>query len=219
MALAQALVLLALLARTAAYLLSMVQLAFHAAHVLALALWELSLRSKNSHPNILKNPLPVGSGFFILGKKEYSTPHRFGTLFLTEGDTCANIHFMSTKKERVKFIIKRDAIVLLLGVLYAAFIKLTNIMVPCPIRKVTGWKCPGCGITRMCMALLSFDFGEAWRQNAFLCVAAPVVAYLIVKNDVTFAKDGSRKMNTVDTILGVVTIVAGIVFAILRNIF
>ncbi len=68
------------------------------------------------------------------------------------------------------------------------------------------------------MALLNFDFGEAWRQNAFLCVAAPVVAYLIVKSDVIYVTYNSRKLGKVDTVLGVVTIVAGIVFAVARNV-
>ena len=38
---------------------------------------------------------------------------------------------------------------------------------PCPIHSLTGIPCPGCGMTRACIALASGDFGNALHYNPF----------------------------------------------------
>ena len=40
-------------------------------------------------------------------------------------------------------------------------------LMPCPFLQVTGLPCPGCGMTRSCLALLRWDFPEVWRMNPF----------------------------------------------------
>jgi len=51
----------------------------------------------------------------------------------------------------------------------------------CPWRRVTGLQCPGCGGTRMAWDLLHGDLFAAWRDNAALLLALPLVAawYLV----------------------------------------
>jgi hypothetical protein len=38
---------------------------------------------------------------------------------------------------------------------------------PCPLRQVTGLPCPGCGLTRSCLAMVRGDWLEMWRQHPF----------------------------------------------------
>jgi hypothetical protein len=38
---------------------------------------------------------------------------------------------------------------------------------PCPFHTLTGIKCPGCGMTRACIALARGEVGEALRYNPF----------------------------------------------------
>ena len=40
-------------------------------------------------------------------------------------------------------------------------------LLPCPIHYVTGIECPGCGITRACIALARGDIGHALNSNPF----------------------------------------------------
>lgn len=40
-------------------------------------------------------------------------------------------------------------------------------LMPCPLLKVTGLPCPGCGMTRSCLAMLRGDWIEVWRLNPF----------------------------------------------------
>lgn len=47
--------------------------------------------------------------------------------------------------------------------------------VPCVFRTLTGFKCPGCGITHMLIAELQLDFAQAYAANPALYLLQPVV--------------------------------------------
>ena len=50
----------------------------------------------------------------------------------------------------------------------------------CPFLTLTGWQCPGCGSQRAVHALLGGDVAAAWRHNAALVVAIPLlILYLL----------------------------------------
>lgn len=46
----------------------------------------------------------------------------------------------------------------------------------CLFHRLTGWNCPGCGLTRALYALLHGDFRVALRDNAFLILTLPLAA-------------------------------------------
>ena len=52
--------------------------------------------------------------------------------------------------------------VLLCGLLYFAFTSITGLGLPCPFRMLTGWLCPGCGITTMFIELGRLNFEAAF---------------------------------------------------------
>ena len=58
-------------------------------------------------------------------------------------------------------------------VLSAAVVFLLDI--GCPIRKLTGFPCPGCGMTRACLAALRLNFGEAFRFHPLWFLPIPLV--------------------------------------------
>lgn len=41
---------------------------------------------------------------------------------------------------------------------------------PCPFRTITGWWCPGCGLTRATHHLLRGDLPQALRYNVFVVI-------------------------------------------------
>lgn len=51
------------------------------------------------------------------------------------------------------------------GVLYAFLILHTPFRIPCLFREVTGLQCPGCGTSRMALALMRFDIPAAFAYN------------------------------------------------------
>lgn len=69
-----------------------------------------------------------------------------------------------TTKQRVFTVVIVTAAVLILGLLYA-FVALRGIGVPCFIKSITGVKCPGCGISRTILAILTFKFDKVFSYN------------------------------------------------------
>jgi hypothetical protein len=88
----------------------------------------------------------------------------------------------------------------------------------CALRSVTGWWCPGCGITRAAHHLLHGDVGQALGNNALI---VPVVA-LLALGWITWLLDcGGRRpawvqRTTVPAWIGLGIIAAA--FAIARNV-
>ncbi len=74
-------------------------------------------------------------------------------------------------------LIKTAVIVLAAGLLYYLFITLTGISIPCVFRRITGLKCPGCGITRAFIKAVHFDFIGMFRCNP---VAVGIIFMLLI---------------------------------------
>ncbi len=120
------------------------------------------------------------------------------------------------QKSRRNAIIKRDAILVGIGILYYIFIRVTGLAIPCIFRKITGFLCPGCGITRAILAAVRLDLAKAFAYK--LIIALPALAYIIVKNDYVFVRYGNRKLSRFDNILIFICIAGAVMFAVLRNV-
>lgn len=72
------------------------------------------------------------------------------------------------------------AVILAAIVLYATFDPATNPFPRCIFLQLTGWKCPGCGSQRALHSLLHLDIAKAWRYNAMLVAAIPVVSVMFL---------------------------------------
>lgn len=64
----------------------------------------------------------------------------------------------------------RKIIFIVLGGEFLLFCLNFGIYVPCLFRKVTGFYCPGCGITRMFLSILQLDFYQAFRYNSLVFI-------------------------------------------------
>lgn len=51
----------------------------------------------------------------------------------------------------------------------------------CLFHDLTGWYCPGCGITRALHALVHFDVARAFAMNALLVVSLPLLAAMALQ--------------------------------------
>lgn len=76
------------------------------------------------------------------------------------------------------------------GLAYAAFCLVTGWSIPCPLHLLTGWNCPGCGVTRMCLALLRLDLAGAWQANPGLMLLLPFLAVLLLSLAVRYIRTG-----------------------------
>lgn len=86
----------------------------------------------------------------------------------------------------------------------------------CPIYKATGLSCPGCGGTRMLLALFDFDIVQAFRYNAFLTVTLPPLAILSIYQTYLFVFKGNFSV-WLDKVL-IAYMITTLSFGIVRNI-
>lgn len=125
---------------------------------------------------------------------------------------------MELRHRRIRYIILRDLTVLVMGVAYIGFIQLTGMAIPCIVHKLTGYKCPGCGITRACVLFVNRDLKESFESNPFLYFVGPALVYLIIKADIYYVRIGSYDQGKADKVLTYLCIFAAVIYGVFRNI-
>ena len=65
-------------------------------------------------------------------------------------------------------------------------------LLPCPFRLLTGLECPGCGSTRMFMALVDGDINGAFAANPALLAALPVLVAIVFYDEWRWVKSAER---------------------------
>lgn len=86
---------------------------------------------------------------------------------------------MTGSEERLRGLLLRLGAVLALGLGYAWGMSRLGTGLPCPFHRVTGLLCPGCGVSRLCLALLRGDWAGAWAANPAICLLLPPGAALL----------------------------------------
>lgn len=93
---------------------------------------------------------------------------------------------------------------------------------PCVLRKVTGFHCPGCGSTRAAHALLNRDLGSAWRKNPAFVISLPFILFGFTYSWLNWisprrARPVRNLLEKLPASLPYVVIAAFVLFGILRN--
>lgn len=123
----------------------------------------------------------------------------------------------STQKKRLVKLCKKGGILLLLGIAYYLFIRIIGWGIPCMVHLVTGIYCPGCGITRMFMALVQLDFATALRYNALVTLLLPFIAVFGLRRTVIYVRTGNTGPDRLEIVLLTIAVILTVSFGILRN--
>ena len=123
----------------------------------------------------------------------------------------------STSKKRLYKLLARCTAVLLAGLLYYLIVRITGKGIPCMYYTLTGFYCPGCGMTRMMMALMRLDFVAAFHyQPVFFCSLLPL-GVCFGTQAFRYVKTGDAKLYWWQNVIIGIVIVALTVFCIYRN--
>lgn len=120
-------------------------------------------------------------------------------------------------KERRNKVLRAFAVLAVAGVLYGLITGWLGFGIPCPVHYFTGFKCPGCGVSRMFISLMKLDFKSAFEANRLLLVTLPVIASLLFVYFFRYIKTGSRKISKAENIIYIVLIILFLIFGVVRN--
>ena len=87
----------------------------------------------------------------------------------------------------------------------------------CPVQRLLGLHCPGCGGTRMALRLLQLDLAGAFRANPLLLVAGPVILGLLAVRTARYVKTGQKTTPRWENGVWLALAVLFVVYGVLRN--
>ncbi|MCQ4635942.1 DUF2752 domain-containing protein [Anaerovorax odorimutans] len=88
---------------------------------------------------------------------------------------------------------------------------------PCVFNQITGLKCPGCGVSRMCLAILRFDFSRAFSWNPAVFICLPFLAYLLAYLCVRYIRYGDLTMRRWQQTGCWIMVALLLIFGVFRN--
>lgn len=94
-----------------------------------------------------------------------------------------------------------------------------HISIPCIFHLITGFYCPGCGITRMIIALSNGKFYQAFRYNSFLFLLTPLFLIFIINYLYSLIKNKKPLYQKIPNKYWYILIFFLLLFGIIRNIF
>ena len=121
-------------------------------------------------------------------------------------------------KNRLLYIAIYTIGIVAFGLTYILWCSISTLHIPCLFYKLTHLYCPGCGITRMGLALIKLDFKTAFYNNRALFICMPIGLILGLKLAIQYIKMGNIKLSVQETRLLWIIIVFLVIFGILRNI-
>ena len=120
-------------------------------------------------------------------------------------------------KERLGRTVRLGLILLLVGLAYLAFVLISGYRLPCPFFSLTGLSCPGCGVTRMIVALVEGDLPRAFASNPFLLLSSPLLVFLLAFSTVRYVRHGDMRLGRANA-LAVAELAGAVAFGVLRNV-
>lgn len=101
----------------------------------------------------------------------------------------------------------------------AVFVLLAvSFTVGCPFNRLTGLKCPGCGVTRMIFSLLRLDFKTAFLYNPVIFCLIPVWAAAFCAFARLKGKGKEKTAKRIKNTAAYFSVAVLVVFGVVRNI-
>lgn len=123
-----------------------------------------------------------------------------------------------TVHSRLRNLLKKAALICLLGLGYAFFVRVFHFSISCPIYTITGYYCPGCGISRMAMEILEGNILEAIRYNYGIVAAIPLASVTFSSLLIRYIRTGDAKLHQWQNITVWIMVIELLIFGILRNV-
>ena len=121
------------------------------------------------------------------------------------------------QKTRLNTIVREILFFLVLGLVYYLIVTFTDIKIPCLIKGITKKYCPGCGITRMFLALAKGDIRLAADYNLLVLCLLPFATLWGIYRFIAYVRNNKTDYCLWENIMLVIVYLITIAFWILRN--
>lgn len=121
------------------------------------------------------------------------------------------------EKKRLKSVILFFSLIITIGAVYAVICSIIGFGIPCVFYELTGFKCPGCGISRFFLDMMKLDFMGALKNNY---AAVFIVIYIImvaVHSSRVYIKTGKRTLDSGNNVVNIIFLAGLLLWWIFRN--
>lgn len=122
-------------------------------------------------------------------------------------------------KKRIRNVISISFILLIILISYYYLNHQYNIGIPCIFYKITGYYCPGCGITRCIFAILEGNIYEAFKYNQLVFILIPFLSIYFIYNIYIYIFNKENNLfKKIPNYIYIILLIITISYGILRNI-
>lgn len=120
-------------------------------------------------------------------------------------------------RKRAKEVCRSGSFIAAAGLVLLICYRLTGHGLPCIFRALTGYLCPGCGMTRAVVVILDGNFAKAWQYNALSLTLLPVLTLYLLYKAVRFIFKGEEEFRIGEIIFLLILLTIAICFDVARN--
>ena len=122
-------------------------------------------------------------------------------------------------KQRIIKVVKIYLILFIIFIGYYFIHKFTGFGIPCPFYKLTGYKCPGCGITHCLFDILNLRFKEAFNDNQLVFIMLPFIALYYFYQTYLYIYDKKDQILVkIPKVFKITILIITLLFGVIRNI-
>lgn len=116
-------------------------------------------------------------------------------------------------------VIRVNLLLIFIGILYYVWLKTVGVGIPCLFHMFTGLYCPGCGITKSILAILSLDIVEAFRAHSIFVISLPFLFYLYIVINWRYMKEKRIVIQAWENKVIIIIVILLIVRALIMNLY
>lgn len=120
-------------------------------------------------------------------------------------------------QNRIRKVIRALSLIVLSGMGYLIVWTKLHISIPCIFYEITGFYCPGCGVSRMCLFLSRAEFYKAFWSNPLVFVLTPVLFFEICRETVHYIRGSRPKKTKAETCFWIGILIIVLLYGIVRN--
>lgn len=119
---------------------------------------------------------------------------------------------------RLLRVLGLTALLLLAALGYGLWVALSGHGLPCLFHRITGWLCPGCGMSRVMGALLRLDLPAAFSYNLLWPLYGGYVLFVFLSAAIPYVRHGKANLSPRPQWVHWVVLGVVLVYGVLRNV-